>query len=103
MTDLAESAARLERDAISLLDETLAGAALCRVDGGLARPAKYWEGRSAALAQVRRALRRAEAGTEAELLATLRATWRRQLETQRGEAWQTYNSAGLEALAELQS
>ncbi len=103
MTELADSVSRLEREALSQLEGVLAGAAMCRVDGERARPAKRWEGRSAALAQVSRALRRQDAGVEADLVAGIRSSWEGRLVTQHGEAWDVYNRAGLEALAELQA
>ena len=96
--DLTERVTALEQDALAQLDRLLAGTAMCRVDG-THRGAKHWEGRAAALAQVRRSLRRAQdpGGVPAAVLAE----WSAQTATTRGPAWQEYTAGGLEALTEL--
>lgn len=101
MSELATAAATLEAQALARLEATLGGVAMCRVDEAAARPAKHWEGRAAALAQVRRALRRAAPGSEADVLRRLRAEWAAQLDALGGPAWTTYTTGGLQALEEL--
>lgn len=98
---LGERAARLERAALAELDAVLAGTAMCRVDGTREQPAKHWEGRCSALAQVRRTLRRATPGTEQAALAAIHAEWSAQLGSLGGDAWQVYTRGGLQALEEL--
>jgi hypothetical protein len=101
VTELAATVATLEAEALAQLEATLGGVAMCRVGEAAARPAKHWEGRAAALAQVRRALRRAEPGGEADVLRRAHAEWTAQLEALGGPAWTTYTAAGLQALEEL--
>ncbi len=101
MSDLAATVATLEVEALAQLEATLGGVAMCRVGESAARPAKHWEGRAAALAQVRRALRRAEPGSEADVLHQVHAEWTAQLDALGGPAWTTYTTAGLQALEEL--
>ncbi len=102
MRSLAEDVRLLEAEAISRLDAVLSGRALCRVDGASLRPAKHWEGRAAALAQVRRDLRRsAPPDREDELLERVRTAWTHQAAATAGDAWLTYTRGGLEALEEL--
>lgn len=101
MTELAATVATLEAEALAQLDATLGGVAMCRVGESAARPAKHWEGRAAALAQVRRALRRATPGTEADVLRRTHEEWTAQLDALGGPAWTTYTTAGLRALEEL--
>jgi hypothetical protein len=99
---LAERVAQLEADALAQLDSVLGGRAMCRVDGGSRRPAKHWEGRAAALAEVRRSLRRASPAEHSEVLARTLARWTGQLSGLGGEAWQHYTRGGLSALEELE-
>lgn len=101
MSTLASTVAALEAEALAQLDATLGGVAMCRVGEASARPAKHWEGRAAALAQVRRALRRATPGNDAQVLRQAREEWTSQLEALGGPAWTTYTEAGLQALEEL--
>ncbi len=99
---LAERVARLEADALAQLEAVLGGRAMCRVDGASRRPAKHWEGRAAALAEVRRALRKASPDEPAEVIARSQARWTGQLSGLGGEAWQHYTRGGLSALEELE-
>lgn len=101
MSELATAVATLEAEALAQLEATLGGVAMCRVGEAAARPAKHWEGRAAALAQVRRALRRAAPGSEPDVLDRVRAEWTAQLDALGGPAWTTYTTAGLRALEEL--
>ena len=66
------------------------------------RPAKHWEGRAAALAEVRRALRKAPPDEQSEVVARSHARWAGQLSGLGGEAWQHYTRGGLSALEELE-
>jgi hypothetical protein len=100
-TDLAARVAEFERDALAQLDAVLAGVAMCRVTGAAEHPAKYWEGRSAVLAQVRRALRRTPPGDEAAALDAIHRQWSKQLDSMTADTWRVYTNAGLEALKEL--
>lgn len=99
---LADRVARLEADALAQLDAVLGGRAMCRVDGGSRLPAKHWEGRAAALAEVRRALRKAPPAEQSEVVARSHARWAGQLSGPGGEAWQHYTRGGLSALEELE-
>ncbi len=101
MSDLAATVATLEAEALARLEATLGGVAMCRVGEATARPAKHWEGRAAALAQARRALRRAAPGSEPDALRQVHAEWAAQLDALGGPAWTAYTTAGLRALEEL--
>lgn len=102
MSELAARVSELEHAALAQLDATLAGTAMCRVDGAAAQPAKHWEGRSSAMAQARRSLRRAPQDADpAAIITDVRDQWRAQLAAMGGESWHTYSRAGLEALDEL--
>lgn len=101
MSDLPAAVALLEAQALEQLTAVLSGGAMCRIDGATARQAKYWEGRSAALAELRRALRKAPAPDHPALLARARETWAGQATTMRGERWADYTAGGRAALADL--
>lgn len=101
MSELAATVAALEAQALARLEAALGGVSMCHVDEAAARPAKHWEGRAAALAQARRALRRAAPGSEPDVVRRLRAQWTAQLDALGGAAWTTYTTAGLQALEEL--
>ncbi|HMO11447.1 MAG TPA: hypothetical protein PKB06_08105 [Actinotalea sp.] len=97
---LAETVARLEREALAELDSSLNGAALCRVAGDALRPAKHWEGRSAALAEVRRSLRRSTS-PPSEVVSEVRRHRLERFGELSGPAWRAYTAAGLEVLVQL--
>ncbi|MDO8107872.1 hypothetical protein Q6348_11765 [Isoptericola sp. b441] len=97
---LATVVAEREAEVRTRLADAVGDGPMCRVDGARARPAKHWEGRAAALAQLRRALRRG--GDPGQELADLRAQWTSQRAIDRGEAWRVYTDAGLDALTELE-
>lgn len=96
---LADTVARLEREALESMADLLGGTAACRVDGPRTRPVKHWEGRAAALAEVRRALSHGE--PERGLLPRLTVRWSAQLTATGGDAWHAYSAGGLEVLGEL--
>ncbi|WP_372594233.1 hypothetical protein [Actinotalea sp.] len=105
---LADRVLAAERSAHDQLTAALSGAPLCRVDGTGTRSAKHWEGRSAAMAEVRRDLTRAaraEAGTDEQAIIRRRlAEWQERAATSTlmsGPAWTAYLQGGISALTEL--
>ena len=99
---------RHEEAAVAGLTATVEGVALCRLDASTAEPAKHWEGRAAALAQVRRDLRRrpraAESVTGEDVVVRRLDEWRQQasdLSTSAVPAWTAYCAGGVAALSEL--
>lgn len=93
------------------LDAATGGTPVCRVDADRLRPVKQQEGRAAALAEVRRALRRMEASPDGEPacaaeVGLIRATadeWaaRAELATARGPGWLAYLRGGADELDTL--
>lgn len=96
---LADTVARLEHEALERMTAVLEGAAACRLDGPRTQPVKHWEGRAAALAEVRRGLARGE--EPPALLSRIGTRWSEQAAARNGETWRAYSTGGLEALAVL--
>ncbi len=93
---------RHERDAVARLTDAASGVALCRLDGTRAGDAKYWEGRCAALAEVRRELRRG--GPEAQSAPERRlVSWREEAARRAtgSAAWSSYLEGGVAGLSAL--
>lgn len=102
-SDLLPLVERQERDALARLTDATSGGALCRLDGSGVGEAKYWEGRAAALAQVRRELRRG-ADPRRETVDRRLAAWRAEtaaLSAGASPAWSAYLAGGVDALAAL--
>ena len=99
-----------ESEALDRLAASTGGQSLCSLSGGGPVPAtKYFEGRAAALAEVRRALRRLrdlpndDGADSRRALEVIRARWAAQTTApgRTGPAWAGYLAGGLEALDEL--
>lgn len=105
---IAALVARHEASALARLTDTVEGVSLCRLDGSTSSSAKHWEGRAAALAQVRRDLRvGARAGGDGpwrDLVTRRLDQWREQesgLAPPAAPAWLAYTAGGVAALSEL--
>lgn len=93
------------------LDAATGGTPVCRVGADRLRPVKHQEGRAAALAEVRRALRRLEASPDGEpacdaevaLVRTTADEWaaKAELATARGPGWLAYLRGGADELDTL--
>ncbi len=100
--------ARHEAAALAQLSDAVEGVSLCRLDAGTSGSAKHWEGRAAALAQVRRDLRAAARTGEHEawqdVVARRLHEWRTQehdLTPSAAPAWLAYTAGGIAALSDL--
>ncbi|TFB46743.1 hypothetical protein [Cryobacterium tagatosivorans] len=98
-----------ESEALQRLAATTGGQSLCSVSRGAPVPAaKYYEGMAAALAEVRRAIRRLsllpddDAGSRL-VLGDIRARWAAEAGApgRTGPGWAGYLAGGLEALDQL--
>jgi len=102
--ELADLVARHEHAALAELATETAGTPLCRLDARAAHGAKYWEGVVAALAQIRRALRRADDDRTAAVLAEWAAQWGVKSPLPPAGAapsWSAYREGGIAACAAL--
>ena len=102
-TELADIVALHEQSAIAQLAAETAGTPVCRRDARAAHGAKYREGTVAALAQIRRALRRADVDP-----GTVLAEWTAQWGDQSplppagaSAAWSAYREGGIAACVVL--
>lgn len=97
-----------EAAALARLGDVVEGVSLCRLDAGTSSSAKHWEGRAAALAQVRRDLRAAARsgarGPWRDVVIRRLDEWREQeseLGPSAAPAWLAYTVGGIAALSEL--
>lgn len=98
-----------ESEALERLAATTGGQSLCSLSRGAPVPAtKYYEGMAAALAEVRRAIRRLPVLPEDDsgsrlVLAGIRARWTAEVGApgRTGPGWAGYLAGGLDALDQL--
>jgi hypothetical protein len=106
---LSASISARESEALDRLAASTGGQSLCTLSRGGPVPAtKYYEGRAAALAEVRRAIRRLpdlpnDDGAGQLLVGDIRARWNAEASApgRAGPSWAGYLAGGLDALSEL--
>jgi len=93
---------RLDTAERDLADAT-GGAPLCRIDGSGPAGPKFAEGRTAALAELRRALRRSPGADAVQVVGESIATWdhHERAAAGQGPSWRAYRAGGATELRQL--